>query len=161
MTKCYNTNVSENFPYKELPNQWLDKEGLTWLDNVRRITENPIGLRNEKGIKGPPLPPDDFKLARNNFPCYFTKDKGEEVNIGRAYRTSKRFQKWFSDHPEKIQKLVEELGTYRFLSWDVNRETNRTYLLPDDPKGPEMEHKLYEAYLQMREYVDDDRELFK
>lgn len=88
------------------------------------------------------------------------RDKGEEVNIGRIYRKRKVFQQCLTDHPAEMQDLVDELGTYQFRRADVDMETNRIVNLPDDPRGPEMERKLYKAYLLMREHVDDDRMLF-
>src|SRR5687768_12355191 len=107
--------------------EMLSKADWMLLNKIGRITRNPIGLRNEKGEKSPPLSPEDFKLARNNFHCFFYKDDGKEVNIGigRTYRKTKSFQQCFSDHPKEMQKLVDELSTYRFRRCDIDRETNQ------------------------------------
>ena len=138
----------------------LSKESLILLDKMSRVVRHPIGLRNEKGEKGSPLPPEDFELVRNNFHCFFYKDDGSELNLGQIYRSKQIFQQCLADHPDEMKALVDELSTYQFRRAEIDSETGQLIFLPDDPRGPEMKHKLYEAYLLMREYVDDDRILF-
>jgi hypothetical protein len=146
--------------FEEWKSKEFSQEILALFDKMSSITRNPIGLRKEKGEKGPPLRHEDFKLVQNNFHLFFAKDNGKKINIGRIYRTKEAFQQCLADHPEEVQKFVDELGTYDFQRWDIDRATNTIIRFPPDPRGPEMERKLYEAYLLMREYVDDDRELF-
>jgi hypothetical protein len=142
------------------PEDRLSKESHTLLDRVSRIRKNPIGLRNEKGEKGSPLSPEDFNLVKSNFPYFFYKDDGEEFNIGRTYRKKEPFKECLANQPDELQTLVDELGTYRLRQCYIDKEINQTVDLPQDPRRPEMEKKLYKAYLLMREYVDDDRKLF-
>jgi hypothetical protein len=146
--------------FEKWKSETFTPETLVLWDKISKIMRNPIGSRNEKGEKTSPLSPEDFKVVRNNFHLFFYKDDGKELNIGRIYRSNQIFQQCVADHPEEVQVLVDELGTYQFRRADIDRETNQIVFLPDDPRGPEMERKLYEAYLLIREYVDDDRKLF-
>jgi hypothetical protein len=146
---CYNSIMSESVPirFHEAP-------------PGGKIGSKPIGLRNEKGEKSPPLMFKDFVEEQNNFYCLFIKDGGKELNLGRIYRQEEYFQKCLADHPAKVKKYLDELGSYEFQRWDVDNKTNKMVILPDDPRGPEMERKVYDAYLPIREYVDDDCDLF-
>lgn len=107
------------------------------------------------------MSPEDFRIAQNNFHLFFTKDNGEKISIGRIYRKKEVFQQCLRDNPKQLEALVKELSDYRFQRWYVDKDTNKMDILPDDPRSQEMHRKLYNAYLLMREYVEDDRTLFK
>lgn len=104
---------------------------------------------------GRPLSFEEFEKRRNNFALHFAGKPGEHM-MGDMYRDRKAYQEAAKD-PE-FQKLVGELTDYDFMEYTIDKDGRTAIPRQVDPN---MKQKLYQAYLIMRRYAQNEwKELF-
>ena len=103
-----------------------------------------------------PLSFGEFKKKQNNFHLYFTGKPGEHM-MGDLYREKEHFKKCLAENSE-FSALVEGLYGQQFTEHTVENQTQEIAL---HQANPELEKKLYSAYVMMRPYVSKDWDLFQ
>lgn len=98
----------------------------------------------------PPLSLEEFTIRRfNNFYLHFIECNG---NIYRAGEHDQRLQKLHEENPELERMLTEALthaNNERYNNYELRTETCLR-----------LKEQLYQAYLIMRKYTDDDNDIF-
>ncbi len=97
-----------------------------------------------------------FSKRGGNFSEFFSPIGSMTGDI---YRNQAVYQNCLAEHPE-LETLAAELRDYDFEQFHIDEKTGEV-IKDSDPKRVDMMRKLYEAYLIMRPYAQDDRELFR
>ncbi len=94
--------------------------------------------------KDPLLNYEEFKKQRNSFHLHFAGEPGNSFG-GDVYRQNPPFVKCLQKHPERLKKLMREIGP---KATGIQQST-RAY-----------EELLYKAYLLMYPYAESNQQLF-
>ena len=99
---------------------------------------------------------EEFSKSGGNFSEFFSPLGSMTGDI---YRNQAVYQDCLAEHPE-LEALAIELRDYDFEEFHIDEKTGEV-IKDADPKRGGMMQKLYQAYLIMRPYAKDDRELFR